>query len=154
MAFDFAGCLNRELNQTLRCYENDILEMPLEMLNAQPSPTSRTALDFVYECTVVNIRLTKRIRGEEPDPWPWGTAWAKAPEDWLDRNESLARFRASVEALLAAALEDPEKVVELPGETTTAFELALFANQHSVYHLAQINYIQAFYGDLAMHWKF
>jgi hypothetical protein len=151
MPVDLKAHLTMQLNQTLALYKKDVGACTEEQLGTPFNETTRTAYDFLYECEYVNRRMTQRITGEEPTPAPW-TGWAVAPEEWRNRETAIAKFEASVNDLLAAALEDPEKEIILPDEVTTPFALALFADMHSMYHLGQIDYIQTLHGDTKMHW--
>lgn len=151
MPVDLRSHLIAQLHQTLGFYKKDIAASTDEQLGTPLNGTTRTVYDFLFECEFVNRRMTQRIKQEEPSPWPW-TELAVAPEEWRNRETAMSRFEESVNNLLAAAIEDPDKEIVLPDEVTNAFALALFADMHSVYHLGQINYVQTAYGDRKVHW--
>ncbi|MDX2064131.1 MAG: hypothetical protein SFX74_00155 [Fimbriimonadaceae bacterium] len=153
MAVDLRAHLTKQLTTTLHLIKRDIEAMTPEQLAHAGGTETRTPYDFIYECAVVNKRMTDRIRKVEPTPWPWNQGeYAVAPDDWRDKAVALERLETSVKDLLEAALVNPDEEIQLPDEVETAFGLALFADFHTGYHLGQINYVQTLYGDRKMHW--
>lgn len=58
----------------------------------------------------------------------------------------------SAEEILAA-IGDPEREIVLSdGSRTTAFARVQYSASRMYYHLGQLNYIQALYGDTKIHW--
>jgi hypothetical protein len=153
MAVDLRAHLTKQLQSTLHLLKRDLEAMTHEQLAHSGGEATRTPYDFIYECVIVNNRMTDRIRKVEPTPWPWGEGqYAIAPDDWRDKTVALERLETSFHNLLAAAVENPDEEIQLPNEVDTAFGLALFADYHCGYHLGQINYVQTLYGDRQMHW--
>ena len=66
-------------------------------------------------------------------------------------------MRSACQELIEAAKAMPgdqgDKLVGVPGKENPAFDLVYFASLHTMYHDAQLNFIQSLNGDLAVHWK-
>ena len=58
-----------------------------------------------------------------------------------------------IEAAKAIPEEEGSKLVGPPGSERPAFALTNFASMHTMYHDAQLNFIQSLHGDLDMHWS-
>jgi len=144
-----------ELQQNKEFYLKDIDALTEEQLNASPGGNARVAYDFIYEVVVINQRLAARLRLEEPPApaWKFGEEWAVAPASFRNKETAKAEIAASIdEVIIAFKNGDPNRPCPTSEGDKPAVELALFASMHCMYHLAQLNYIQAFYGDLGIHW--
>ena len=105
---------------------------------------------------IVNERMATLIRGEKPGPWPF-EGWAVAPPEFRNQARAIEEIERSADTVLAAwdSLDESElerTVTFSTGETGTALEMAIMCVQHMGYHDAQLNYVQAMKGDLAVHW--
>lgn len=137
-------------------YIEDLEACSEEVLASNPGGSARTAYDFTYEVIVVNRRITKRLKGEDPGPFP-RDGWIKAPPEFCAKSVAIADFRASAEDVMAAFEADPESEIErkiaLPAGETSPLDLITLTYNHWNYHDAQLNYLQAIRGDEAVHWK-
>ena len=102
----------------------------------------------------MSLSLASRIRGEEPVKWPF-EGWAKAPEEFRDKDACIAEFVASAQEMLDAydALGDAyAKLVNGFGGQQPAAQVVMFCTMHIMYHDGQLNLVQAINGDEEMHW--
>lgn len=115
---------------------------------------TRCAYDFVYETALINQRQAMTLRGEDPGPLPWefGKEWLKAPDELSDKTPAFAYFQDCAQELIAAA----EKMADSPciedGAPTKVVKTLIFATGHTMYHDAQLNFIQSLKGDMELHW--
>jgi len=118
---------------------------------------ARKPVDFSYELGLINLRIAARIRGDEPPPFPDGDGWAVAPEELRSKAAITEYMKSSFDTLLDASSklseEDTEKLVGNPGHEQPILALIHFASLHTMYHDAQLNFIQTLKGDLEMHWQ-
>ena len=82
----------------------------------------------------------------------------KAPDEFRIKEVAISDFSASVDEVIAAWDAVPDSEIEreivLPsGDTTNPMKLAGLAFFHTGYHDAQLNYLQAIFGDEAVHWE-
>jgi hypothetical protein len=119
--------------------------------------STRKPVDFTYEVAFLNRQIAARLRGEEPQPSPEGDEWMVAPEELQSKSAIADYLRAGCEEVIAAAKAIPEqdegKLVGRPGTERPAYALVFFTSMHTMYHDAQLNYIQCLAGDSTMHWK-
>lgn len=140
----------------MRRYLDDLDAMTHEQLAKPFAGKARSAYDFTYEVARVNRKLAERIAGTEP-VWPETDGWTTAPAEYCEKDSCRAEFVASCEAVLDALrnrgadgiLDD----LSTPRGPSTPYEVAAFASLHTMFHAAQLNYIQTLYGDTEMHWK-
>ena len=138
-------------------YASDLAAMSHESLEATPGGQARAPYDFTYEVVVVNDRMATLLRGEKPSAWPF-EGWAVAPDDFRTPKRAIAEIERSITAAIEAwsALSDDElgrEITTSSGSTMTPLDIALMCVQHMGYHDAQLNYVQAMRGDLAVHWE-
>jgi len=117
---------------------------------------ARLPLDFTYEVAFINRQVAARLRGEEPPASPDGDEWMTAPDE-LRSKAAIAEYMASAcSEVLSAAKAVPEeeigKMIGSPGRERPAYALVSFAAMHTMYHDAQLNYVQSLAGDTTMHW--
>jgi hypothetical protein len=133
----------------------DLSALPDEKITESPGGKARPAADFVYEVAVVNRRVASRLRGETPPPLP-NDGWIVAPEGFRTKATLVSEIQGSMEELLAAydghSPDGIEDRVIMGQKEWSVFETAVFIARHMNYHDAQLNYLQAFYGDLEVHW--
>jgi hypothetical protein len=143
------------LEGSLTRYQQDLEAIPADKFAVSPGGSARSAADFTLECITLNIRFAAVLRKQEPEPMKWA-GWTRAEGDMKERAQSCAAFKSSADELLAAfeALngEGLEEMVTAFRNPTPAYELAHFAAVHINYHDAQLNLLQALYGDEEMHW--
>ncbi len=145
------------LEQAANFYGRDLEALSEEQILASAGGSARKAVDFTYEVALVNRRIAARLRRTEPPPDPEGDDWWVAPEE-LRSKAAIAQFiQAACDDLLEAARavpeEDSDGLFGSPGNERPAFALVNFAAMHTMYHDAQLNYIQSLGGDLKMHWE-
>jgi len=138
-------------------YLQDLDAMSEDQILNSAGGAARCPVDFTYETALVNRRLAARLSETEPPVMPDGDPWLVAPEELRSKAAITAFMKESCEVLLSAAQSIPEsesgKLVGSPGREEPAFALAEFASLHIMYHDAQLNFIQALNGDLAVHWS-
>lgn len=132
----------------------DIDALSHEDLNQSYGNGSRCAYDFVYEVGIINQRVAKRCKAEDPGPMPWnfGQEWLKAPEEFKDKERAMQHIKATGEELLAAVGDDMDRVVTIGEDSAPVYQRVSFATLHTSYHDAQLNFIQSLKGDMAIHW--
>jgi hypothetical protein len=147
----------RSIESAARHYLEDLEAMSDAQIMEPAAGKARKAVDFTYEVALINRRLAARILGTQPDPEPEGDEWWVAPENLQSKTAITEYMKSACEELVAAAKtipdEDFERPVGAPGEEQPAFALVNFAALHTMYHDAQLNFIQELDGDLSMHWK-
>jgi len=93
--------------------------------------------------------------GTERPVEPEGEEWWSAPEE-LQSKQAIYEFMATCcDELMEAAkanIEPGDKNVGLEGRVRPAYDLVNFSSMHTMYHCAQLNFIQSMAGDLKMHW--
>jgi len=106
---------------------------------------------------MVNRRISKRLRGEDPGTFPQD-GWIKAPAEFCSKEVAIREFRESADDVMAQFDREPEgeieRVIPLPKGETSPLDLITLAYNHWNYHDAQINYVQALSGDEKVHWEF
>lgn len=135
-------------------YVEDLEAMSEEQL-AHKQGKSRSAYDFTYEVAVVNRAMARRIAGEEPK-LDWD-GWVVAPPEMCNKQACIKELSESCDAV-TAAVEARGKdgiLTELttPRGPSSPYEVASFLALHTMYHDAQLNYIQSLQGDDEMHWS-
>lgn len=151
MSFDHKGYATTQLTNAKGYYLSDLQAMNEDDLLGKEGE-ARSPIDFTYEVVIVNRRIASRMRGENPEPMKF-EGWMVAPADFRNKDRAIKEFDESAQEMIDAVGDDPLRTVQMPDRTTTAFELANFGALHMMYHDAQLNYIQALKGDMAMHWE-
>jgi hypothetical protein len=118
---------------------------------------SRRPVDYMHEVAYVNQRITQRIQGNDPGPWPHPD-FVVAPEDYVGVEKVAADVEASVDALVAAAEARGREnwdIADIPAgeENWTTYTAVFFAAYHLAYHVGQLNMQQAALGDNDVHWS-
>lgn len=151
MAIDLKEYIASQLTAMLDDYVRDIDALPEDALGNGAVGTARVPYDFTYEVAHVNRRLAARLRGEDPGPSTL-TGWAVAPEHLRSKEACLQDIKSSTQEVIDAwRILPDDQLGEVKG-SMPAFELALFAVKHMLYHDAQLNYLQAARGDMEVHW--
>ncbi len=144
------------LEQATTFYLKDLETLTEEQILGCAGGAARRPVDFTYEVALINRRIAARLTGAEPPPAPEGDDWWIAPDDLQSKAAISAYMKESCDQLLTAARSIPEadagKLIGTPGSERPAFALAQFASMHTMYHDAQLNFIQSLCGDLKMHW--
>ncbi|MGI4791203.1 MAG: DinB family protein [Janthinobacterium lividum] len=119
--------------------------LPEERQHWKPLGQSRSAVDLVAECAIMNqmsVQLLQERTWNEAGRTERQNAQAaldtleKAAAALLENTDSLAA------AIRAVSEEDLALTITLPGETTTVCEDLLHSYWNMSYHEGQINYIQ------------
>lgn len=133
----------------------DLEALPEEAVFARHGGTSRSAADIAYETALVNDEMRAIIVGEAGPVWP-EEEWTHAPEAWKTKAEVVAFFSESADKLVALAesfkADEFEVIAKSEKSERTRFERFQFAAMHTMYHCAQLNFIQSMLGDGEMHW--
>lgn len=147
--------LRQTIEQMAAYFEKDIIAIPDERYAVSIGGVTRTPADIVYEVAVVNNRLATRLSGGDPGPPPQD-GWITAPEDQQSKSAGIDSFKMSIKNLLDACdgltEVDMDQVYHLPMGDMKPKDLLGLASVHVSYHLGQLNFIQAFYGDNEVHW--
>ena len=156
-AYDFKTKAQEAFKHSKDHYLDDLNAMSEEALTTSPGGCARTPADFTYEIIVINRRIAKRLRGEDPGPMAF-EGWLTAPDELKSKDALIKEFTATCEeierALSAIPSDEMLRTIQLPKDTTTPYDLVRFTAYHTGYHDAQLNYIQALANDGEMHWKF
>ncbi len=153
--FDLLKWTRDAVTETKDRYIKDLSVMSEEDLLFSPGGKARTGFDFTYEVLLINRRIAKRLKGEDPGPMPWtfGEGWLTAPPEWQSKEKLISEYSQSMDELYAAIGDDAFRMVQLPTQEQTVFELVNFCCIHNNYHEAQLNYVQSVRGDDTVHWE-
>ena len=147
----------REQFQTsIKFYAADLMAMTEEQFTEVPMGKARRACDFSYEVVVVNERQRRRMIGEDPGPWPFEDSWAVCPDHLRTRAAMVEALQAGAAKVINSFEKIGEKKglqeIDAPGGKNTPVQMLMFINMHTMYHDAQLNYLQALHGDDKMNW--
>ncbi len=155
-AYDFKKKATEAITGAKTRYLDDLNAMSEEQLTKCPGGCARTPADFTYEIIVINKRIAKRLRGEDPGPFQFD-GWMKAP-DGYNKQAIVKEFESTTKDIEDALNNIPDdqmlRTIQLPKDTTTPYDLVTFCASHIGYHDAQLNYLQTLHDDKEMHWKF
>ena len=144
------------VEQTTAFYIKDLEVRTDEQLMQSAGGTARKAIDFSYEVGEVLLAFVARLKGLEPTPSPSGDDWAVAPEELKSKTAIIEYITTAANELVATAKAIPadeiDKLVGAPGRQRPAWALVQFGATHTMYHDAQLNFIQSLNGDIKMHW--
>jgi len=142
--------------QAFSFYARDMEALSEAQILDSAGGVARKPVDFTYEVALINRRVAARLRGEEPAPWPGGEGFLCAPSEYLTKVAICEFMNSACAELLGAAKAIPEaegdRLVGPPGKEEPAYGMVNFASMHTMYHDAQLNFIQSLAGDGAMHW--
>jgi hypothetical protein len=154
---DLKKILTNQLEQVVKGYVSDFGHIPEDKRNVVPMGKARTPHDFTVECVGFNKWAARTIRGEPADP-----SKKEERQAFLDSlstselainalNQSVAEITTALSNLTD---EDLAREITMPwGSPAALCEAPITAAFHMAYHMGQINYIQALYGDDQMHWE-
>jgi hypothetical protein len=138
-------------------YTKDLEAMSEDQILSCAGGDARKPVDFTYEVALVNNRVTARLTNIDPPTMPQSEGWITAPEELCSKDAIIAFFKDTSDKLLAAAQgvseEDGHTLVGPEGRQEPKFAMANFAVMHTMYHDAQLNFIQSLNGDSAIHWN-
>jgi hypothetical protein len=137
-------------------YAKDLEAMTEEQILGCAGGVARKPVDFTYEVALINRRVACRLREVDPPAWPQTDSFVTAPEELLSK-QAISDYMAASSADLLAAMtaipdEQADKLVGPEGKQEPAYAMANFATMHTMYHDAQLNFIQSLDGDGGMHW--
>jgi hypothetical protein len=145
------------IEHAVKNYNQDLEALTEEQILGCAGGAARKPVDFTYEVALINLRIAARLNGLEPPPAPEGDEWWVAPDELRSKSAISEYMRSASLELIEAAKAIPEeegsKLVGPPGSERPAFALTNFASMHTMYHDAQLNFIQSLHGDLDMHWS-
>jgi len=137
-------------------YSKDLEALPEEQILNSAGGSARKPVDFTYEVGLINRQVAARLRGDEPPASPEGDDWWVAPEELRSKAAIAAYIAEGCQEIIAAACalpaEEIGKMIGSPGRERPAYALVQFASMHTMYHDAQLNFIQSLSGDSKMHW--
>ena len=115
------------------------------------SAPTRSVLEQVGECVVINRHFAALLRGESPT-MPAGS-WIGP--DFADGQDAQTQLIASATELAQAVRIFPDadmpRTYTLRRGTTTGSNLIMMAHRNMAYHAGQINLIQLLTGDAEFH---
>ncbi|GAB4462687.1 MAG: hypothetical protein OHK0029_30000 [Armatimonadaceae bacterium] len=135
---------------------NDLKAIPAEKQNECPGGCSRTALNIVAECGMVNGFIAAYLRGESgPRPSPEERNAFLASFDTEEKSvtylqEQTDKLLEAIGALDESVLGDDDS--NFFGRPMTKFAIAELPAMHMSYHDGQLNYIHTLNNDSAVHW--
>jgi hypothetical protein len=142
--------------QATTFYAKDLDALTEEQILGCAGGVARKPVDFTYEVAFINKRVAARLRGEEPPAWPATEGFLVAPDEFQSKSAILAYLAEASSELLEAANAIPEeeggKLIGPEGKQEPAYAMVTFAAIHTMYHDAQLNFIQSLAGDGGMHW--
>jgi len=145
------------MEQAASLYLKDLDAMSEAQLLESAGGSARVAVDFTYEVALINRRIASRLLDIEPPALPDDDGWMVAPSELRSKSEICGFLRSACVELTEAAKSLPEcesgKMIGAPGSERPAFGMVQFAAMHTMYHDAQLNFIQSLQGDLEMHWR-
>jgi len=134
-------------------YVKDLTAMTHEQL--MDGRGGRVPYDFTYEVAVVNRRVAKRLRGEDPGDWPYD-GWITAPEEFRNKEAITREFLAATDEIVSAfdSMNDEQVMGDVATSegTKPVLDMMQFAAMHTMYHDGQLNQLQAQAGDMEVHW--
>jgi hypothetical protein len=144
------------IEQCTGFYSRDLEALTEEQILGCAGGVARKPVDFTYEVALINRRVASRLRGTEPPAWPQTEGFVSAPEELLSKRAICDYMAGASAELIEAAKALPEaegdKLVGPEGKQEPAYAMANFAVMHTMYHDAQLNFIQSLAGDGGMHW--
>lgn len=145
--------LVQTVEDTCSTFVADLGYIPDDKLLASPMGVARHPLSFTAECAAFNRAVAVGLLGRTLEI---DYAQVQAEAAKIDsRDKAVEDLRTSCETLKNALsrVSDFTAEVKAPwGQPMSAMTLAGYAISHMQYHLGQVNYIQALYGDGEMHW--
>jgi len=136
-------------------FTEDLAVLDHEDLAKTMGEGGRCAYDFIYEVAIINARLAMKMRGEDPGPpaWDFGKEWLKAPEAYRTKDAATDYFKGRADELMAEYAKVESPVMLENDAPTTMFKNLQFLMGHTMYHDAQLNFLQSLKGDMAVHWS-
>ena len=137
-------------------YLGDLEAMSEAQILESAGGTARSAVDFTFETAIINKRIAARLNGVEPPAMPEGEGWTVAPEELRSKSAIAEYMKSACDELIAVAKtkseEDGAQLMPLFGGEKPTFYAVNFAAMHTMYHCAQLNFIQSLAGDMEVHW--
>jgi hypothetical protein len=132
---------------------------PDERIHWSPSPTARTPLQQVAHAGMAIPGIQGMLEGK---PFPYSSVSEldavsrKAEKEFATREQVLSLLQQSKTEYLAwldsVTPEMLSATLQLPFGTSMPMEVGIMIpSQHTLFHAAQINYIQTIYGDHDWH---
>jgi len=145
----------KAMENAARNYKKDLEAMTEEQIVDSVSGSARKPVDFTYEVALLNKDAAARIAGTERPVEPEGDEWWTAPPE-LQSKQAITDYMVNCcDELIEAAkanVENGDKNVGIEGRVRPAYDLVNFSMMHTMYHCAQLNFIQSMADDMKMHW--
>jgi hypothetical protein len=119
-----------------------------------PADTSRSALDQMAECAILNGYTAQTVETQTWDAGGGFEAYFQAKAEAVEKGWAYIEplFKANVERVSAAVKAFPTEALHNPIETTfgamTMTQILSYPYWNMVYHEGQINYIASILGTL------
>jgi hypothetical protein len=141
---DFVAESTRKAAEELK---KAFLELPEDRRDWKPSEKSRSALNVLVECAVMNAQTVPLI---ETVAWPsdgveaFERATAEVGQDWQTAIAVLEQGTEKlVNAIRAVSPDQFGAIIEMPWQPFTLLETINYPSWNMSYHLGQINYISS-----------
>lgn len=133
--------------------EAALLKFPVEKRAWVPADTSRSALDLIAECALLNDStatvITNRAWPQDYDLDQFVAAKAELVGDWERLRVLLHENTTKIAAVIRVVpAEDFQMAIQLPWRAMPLVEILAYPYWNMTYHLGQINYIASMLGCL------
>lgn len=137
--------------QAAKDLEAALLRLPADKRDWKASPASRSALNQVAECALMNYATIGMLETQQFPAESATVAFAKEiaalAQDWPALQARLHGNAAQVAEVIRGVPDaELEKPIVLPWETTTLAQVVAYPYWNMAYHLGQINFIAQMLG--------
>jgi len=148
------GFMLEAYDGSIKRFLQDMEPLSHDDLNNCYGSSCRKAYDFIYEVAFLHRRFAKELLGEDMGPFPFkpGETWLPTPPEMCDKNNAVEYFKTTAKELRDAFEAKKDEPMSDGSGPTQLFKTMRFGNVHCGYHDAQLNFIQAMKGDMAVHW--
>ncbi len=135
----------------------NFLSMPEDRRDWKAVPESRSALNQIWECGLVNERFAQFLSGESAEPLSFqmlGELWGSESSDSAEALVEKLKLATThlCEALRALTDEQLEEMIQLNPEAKLPTKMVMWMGLRNMwYHTGQVAFIQTLYGDGEMH---
>jgi hypothetical protein len=133
----------------------DLKAIPAEKQGECPGGCTRSALNLVAECAMLNGFIAGYLTGANT-PRPSAEERTAFLASFDSEEKTLAYLEQETNKLIETVrgLEETTLGDEMPffNRTLTKFAVAEFPAIHMSYHDGQLNYLQTLHGDAEVHW--
>lgn len=142
-AHEMLSFAQTRLRWSLDFFLDDLHAISEEDVVRSAGGKARTVCDFSYETILFIEDCEEQMRGGKPsdNQEERVDGWVIAPEEMRDKSRLIERFQRARQSILATFEQHPNPI------------LALRVSLHTMYHDAQLNFLQTLRGDTSQHWK-